>query len=71
MKKLSKIGLLILALALICAGIVVSVSGAEGDGGLVSYVDETGTVQEGSFADAYHIGTRTGWKITMKKASGR
>ena len=28
-------------------------------------------INQGSFADAYHIGTRNGWKITMKKASGR
>lgn len=27
-------------------------------------------INQGSFADAYHIGTRNGWKITMKKASG-
>ncbi len=53
MKKLSKIGLLILALALICAGIVVSVSGAEGKDGLVSYVDEEGTKLEGSFEEAW------------------
>lgn len=53
MKKLSKIGLLILALALICAGIVVSVSGAESKDGLVSYVDETGTNMEGSFEEAW------------------
>ena len=28
-------------------------------------------INQGSFADAYHIGIRNGWKITMKKASGR
>ena len=28
-------------------------------------------INQGSFADAYHIGTRNGWKITLKKASGR
>lgn len=28
-------------------------------------------INQGSFADAYHIGTHNGWKITMKKASGR
>ena len=28
-------------------------------------------INQGSFADAYHIGTRNGWKITMKEASGR
>lgn len=28
-------------------------------------------INQGSFADAYHIGTRNGWKVTMKKASGR
>ena len=53
MKKLSKIGLLVLALALICAGIVVSVSGASAKDGLVSYVDETGMVQEGTFEEAW------------------
>jgi len=52
MKKLSKIGLLILALALICAGIVVSVSGAEGKDGVVSYVDEADNVLEGTFGEA-------------------
>ena len=30
-----------------------------------------GAINQGSFADAYHIGTRNGWKITMKEASGR
>jgi S-adenosylmethionine hydrolase len=28
-------------------------------------------INQGSFADAYHIGTRNGWKITIKKASDR
>ena len=53
MKKFSKIGLLILAFALICAGIVVSVSGAEQKNGIVSYVNAEGTVVEGSITEAW------------------
>ena len=52
MKKLSKIGLLILSLALICAGIVVSVSGAEAGNNTVSYTDAEGNLLEGTLADA-------------------
>lgn len=53
MKKLSKISLLILSLLVICAGIVMSVSGAEAKSGLVSYVDEEGNTQEGTFETAW------------------
>ena len=53
MKKLSKIGLLILAFALICAGIVMSVSGAETNDGKVSYVDAAGNTKEGTLDEAW------------------
>ncbi|MBE6537212.1 MAG: hypothetical protein E7673_04585 [Ruminococcaceae bacterium] len=53
MKKLTKISLLILAFALLCAGIVMSVSGAEENSGLVSYVDAEGNKQEGTLAVAW------------------
>ncbi len=53
MKKLSKIGLLILAFALICAGLVMSVSGSEGNDEMVSYVDDAGNTKEGTLSDAW------------------
>ncbi len=53
MKKLSKIGLLLLSLALLCTVIVLSVSGVEEKTGLVSYIDEEGITQEGTLAEAW------------------
>ena len=54
MKKLSKIGLLVLAFAVICAGIVMSVSGAEQQDGKVSYVyAATNETMEGTLAEAW------------------
>ena len=53
MKKLSKIGLLVLAFALICAGFVMSASGSEVNNEKVSYVDATGTAKEGTLQDAW------------------
>lgn len=64
MKKFSKIGLVILAFALICAGIVVSVSGAEAKGGMVSYVDAEGNVEEGTLAEAWQYAA-TDTEITL------
>ena len=61
MKKLSKIGLLILAFALICAGLVMSVSGSEGNDEMVSYVDDAGNTKEGTLSDAWqNAATDTG-----------
>ena len=53
MKKLSKIGLLVLAFALICAGLVMSASGAEVKNGKVSYVDAAGNTKEGTLSEAW------------------
>lgn len=64
MKKLSKISLLVLSLALICAGIIVAVSGAETKDGLVSYVDEEGIAQEGTLEEAWQYAA-TDTEITL------
>lgn len=53
MKKFSKIALLVLVLAFVCAGIVMSVSGAEEKDGMVSYVDAKGNVNEGTLVEAW------------------